>query len=391
MPVRSNKYVNIRSSDKSNLGKSSGGIVGDYVVSVNGMSGKVVVTPESLDMVAPFKAYDDLVIPYEKVCIVGAYGGDSGLNTIDIPNATYCVLWDAFASSGVKEIKGFDKVETGNFSRAFTGCRDLNRIEDGAFSNFDKGFEIWQDTSDSVDAVGRLGVFNKTFRNCINLKSIPNGMFDKITQFVGIRMFSYCFSRSGIEYLPENFLGNIDDTNTDYSTVWQEFQAMFVSSKLKSIPNGMFGKIKYVPYWQFRWCFEDCTDLESIPETFFDNFIGYPDADPDHGQFGLAYMFDGCSKLTGDIVFRSLTKIGDRMLANMFVDTKITSLSFPALKSDSFQYGNSNSFMNMLVGVNGCTVHFPSNVQSVIGDWASVMNGFGGTNTTVLFDLPATE
>ena len=44
----------------------------------------------------------------------------------------------------------------------------------------------------------------------------------------------------------------------------------------------------------------------------------------------------------------------------------------------------------MLRGVTGCTVHFPSNIQSVIGSWASVTGGFGGTNTTVLFDLPAT-
>ena len=44
----------------------------------------------------------------------------------------------------------------------------------------------------------------------------------------------------------------------------------------------------------------------------------------------------------------------------------------------------------MLRGVTGCTVHFPSNLEAVIGSWSDVTNGFGGTNTTVLFDLPAT-
>ena len=44
----------------------------------------------------------------------------------------------------------------------------------------------------------------------------------------------------------------------------------------------------------------------------------------------------------------------------------------------------------MLQGVTGCTVHFPSNLQSVIGSWSDVTAGFGGTNTTVLYDLPAT-
>ena len=45
----------------------------------------------------------------------------------------------------------------------------------------------------------------------------------------------------------------------------------------------------------------------------------------------------------------------------------------------------------MLQSVTGCIVHFSSNLQSVIGSWADVTAGFGGTNTTVLFDLTATE
>ena len=69
--------------------------------------------------------------------------------------------------------------------------------------------------------------------------------------------------------------------------------------------------------------------------------------------------------------------------------TSLTTLSFPALTSTSFG-SYTNQFDNMLKGVTGCTVHFPSNLQSVIGSWTSVTNGFTGTNTTVLFDLPAT-
>ena len=69
-----------------------------------------------------------------------------------------------------------------------------------------------------------------------------------------------------------------------------------------------------------------------------------------------------------------------------FYGTRLTTLSFPALTSDSFT-GFTNQFNNMLYGVNGCTVHFPSSIQSTIGSWSDVTNGFGGTNTTVLFDL----
>jgi hypothetical protein len=69
--------------------------------------------------------------------------------------------------------------------------------------------------------------------------------------------------------------------------------------------------------------------------------------------------------------------------------TSLQTLSFPALKSTSFG-SYTSQFNYMLRGVTGCTVHFPSNLQSVISSWNSVTTGFGGTNTTVLFDLPAT-
>ena len=69
--------------------------------------------------------------------------------------------------------------------------------------------------------------------------------------------------------------------------------------------------------------------------------------------------------------------------------TGLTNISFPALTSTGFG-SYTNQFNDMLQGVTGCTVHFPSNLQSVIGSWSGVTNGFGGTNTTVLFDLPAT-
>lgn len=89
--------------------------------------------------------------------------------------------------------------------------------------------------------------------------------------------------------------------------------------------------------------------------------------------------------------FPSLTKISFRSLYRGFMSCpNLQSVSFPALTSQSFgEY--TNQFNQMLQGVTGCTVHFPSNLQSVIGSWSDVTSGFGGTNTTVLFDLPATE
>ena len=93
-----------------------------------------------------------------------------------------------------------------------------------------------------------------------------------------------------------------------------------------------------------------------------------------------------------NVVFSSLeTLTGSECFKGMFYGCNLlTELSFPALTSTSFG-SYSNQFVNMLQNVTGCTVHFPSNLQSVIGSWTDVQNGFGGTNTTVLFDLTATE
>jgi len=108
------------------------------------------------------------------------------------------------------------------------------------------------------------------------------------------------------------------------------------------------------------------------------------------GNYALYYAFYGCTGLTS-VDFSNLTSIsGIQALYYAFYGcTSLTTLSFPSLTSTSFGT-NTNQFNNMLNGVSGCTVHFPSNLQSVIGSWSDVTAGFGGTNTTVLFDLPAT-
>lgn len=110
--------------------------------------------------------------------------------------------------------------------------------------------------------------------------------------------------------------------------------------------------------------------------------------------FGGSYSggFMNCYNLTS-ASFPVLDDINNYMVfAKAFSgDTALTSVSFGGLKSTSFGSSYTNQFNNMLSGCTGVTVHFPSNVQSVIGSWSDVTAGFGGTNTTVLFDLPATE
>lgn len=93
------------------------------------------------------------------------------------------------------------------------------------------------------------------------------------------------------------------------------------------------------------------------------------------------------------VEFTSLSSIsGTAPMRNLFAKRYgLQSLSFPAFTSNTFSGQLTTYLDNIINDVDGCTVHFPSNMQSVIGSWSSVQNGFGGTNTVVAFDLPATE
>ena len=96
------------------------------------------------------------------------------------------------------------------------------------------------------------------------------------------------------------------------------------------------------------------------------------------------YAFRNCTKLTS-VEFTNLKTIsGSRAFESAFAYSSIKSISFPAL----IDLGTgTDRFYGMLSGVSGCTVHFPAALKNVIGNWTDVLNGFGGTNTTVLFDL----
>ena len=97
--------------------------------------------------------------------------------------------------------------------------------------------------------------------------------------------------------------------------------------------------------------------------------------------------FASCGSLTS-MNFSSLATIdGGYCFQNAFQGSQsLTSVSFPALTANSFGT-NTSQFNGMLSGCSNVTVHFPAAIQSTIGSWSSVTSGFGGTNTTVLFDL----
>lgn len=103
-------------------------------------------------------------------------------------------------------------------------------------------------------------------------------------------------------------------------------------------------------------------------------------------------LFRYCTSLTTGR-FDSLKVLGGGGLTGCFRDcTNMSSVYFPALKN---VITITNTFNNMLGNINGCTLHFPSNLDpqtgsTIISSLPQYPN-FGGTNTVLVFDLPATN
>lgn len=135
-----------------------------------------------------------------------------------------------------------------------------------------------------------------------------------------------------------------------------------------------------------RCAFAYCTSLKNIyfsSLTRLGNITGATTS-------ACTQMCIGCTALE-TITFPSLTMLYS---ASTFLQafqncTNMKHIYFPALKSTGFN-NKINHFNKMLSGVSGCTVHFPSNLESVIGSWADITGGMAGTDTVILFDLPAT-
>ena len=122
--------------------------------------------------------------------------------------------------------------------------------------------------------------------------------------------------------------------------------------------------------------FYDCPNLASVDLSSLTTISG---------QNAMDSAFYSCSSLVSVDLSSLATVSGNNALKGAFTWCRsLVTLSFPSL-SNMGSY--TNQFDGMLNHCSNVTVHFPAALQSTIGSWTSVQNGFGGTNTTVLFDL----
>lgn len=231
-----------------------------------------------------------------------------------------------------------------------------------------------QQIADSYTAVSNKGGTLPATQNLNNLptaiNSIPSGNIIGVPREIS----------SGVYQMPtSSFTFNLPSNVTDVG--YQGLQYV-LSSSLGLTSVDLSNLTTLSGGHALSAAFSFCNNLASV------NFSNLATIS---GSEALLHTFNSCISLTS-VTFPSLASINaDRAIVSAFANcTFLTSISFPALTSTSFGT-YTNQFDDMLSGVTGCTVHFPSNLQSVIGSWTSVSAGFSGTNTTVLFDLTATE
>lgn len=285
----------------------------------------------------------------------GMYQGCTGITGVDL--------------SSLQTVQGgHDSYKTQVMANMFSGCNHIvGTLNLGSLQEI-AGYETCRNmfgsctgiTGVNLSSLTTLGFIDKGGTSAIAARSMFYGCTG-ITGALDLSALKYVYNDSG----QGMFQGCTGIISVNLSGLEELLQAT---------GSGGYGS-------QLYNMFKGCTGITSINVSNLKKVLRLR---------GLNATFEGCTSLAS-VTFDSLEECGDSALQNTFYGcTSLTSLSFPALKSTSFStYTNFGS--SMLSGVTGCTVHFPSNLQSVIGGWSDVQNGFGGNNTTVLFDLPATE
>lgn len=257
------------------------------------------------------------------------------------------------------------KLQT-NLADSYTACNGK-----GATMPVSQNFDNLPDCIDSIQTGGGGGIDTKLIVGDVD----ANGVYKRLSDSTDI---TGDITLSGIK--------SISSTNYAFDHRFAVITGTSGTDLQKPQSRGIVGVISFPDL-------ETVSSMQAFSFCFWNQKItgvSFPKLATVSGPGVFNSAFRGCRLLT-TVSFPSLVELtGSTAFVSAFTQcTSLTSLSFPALTSNSFG-SNTNQFNNMLQSVTGCTVHFPSNIQSTIGSWSSVTGGFGGTNTTVLFDLPAT-
>lgn len=195
-------------------------------------------------------------------------------------------------------------------------------------------------------------------------------------------------SFTGVKYINIPFetvyANNTNVGSVDMSSVLQLSKtclSMFSGSTITSIDLSSIQTLSVAN--GYNYMFNNCQHLVSVNLNSLQQISGYQ---------ACAYMFRASSITT--MSFPALYQLTTGGLYYAFQScTSLTDVYFGGLKSTGSM--SSDCFSGMLDGTTGVTLHFPSNLDPQGGSTKiSSLSGyptFGGTNTVLSFDLPATS
>jgi len=223
-------------------------------------------------------------------------------------------------------------------------------------------------------------VFEYTFWCCENLTSVT---FPKLKKITGDWVFKYTF---GYSQIPSIEFTSLEEVNGD-----RVFSSAFVySGQTSPATGGKTGPAIRVTYPALKKVTGDYTMYNTYSYRGSDiTTFALPNLQYVEGTCAMGSLASNNVNLVNVDLGKLETVKGDNAMSYFFSGcTSLTEISFPSLKNDFGTY--KTQFNKMLNNCTGVTVHFPSNLQSVLSSWSDVSSGFGGTSTTVLYDLPVT-
>lgn len=231
-----------------------------------------------------------------------------------------------------------------------------------------------------------------------NNKFIKSANFPDLEKLSNPRSLYSCFSGSSIESLNFGKLETITslDTGVEYNGA-----LAFCLNSTKSIRSIEFQKLKTVDMYDAFYNFATSSGIEeanfpllrfagnsTFNGAFYDSLLNSICLESLEVAGNRCFYYCCSETPLESVSFNKLYSVGKQCFLYCFSDCEnLKHLYFYSLNANSFG-GNNSCFSGMLDGSEDVVVHFPVGLDTTIGDWTAVLSGFGGVNTTILYDLP---